>query len=150
MKFVINGFQIGQSKSGKAFLRLDTSIGKMSCFDDKEFDEVKSAVNKEVEAEVEEKNGYKNLKFIEKILSVSPVNEAYPRSIIMAEAMEEKRKAEMLLIAKDVVLRAYETFEPKDMPAEKKIAILIGQIETVANDLIRRLKGGDVKEPNAQ
>lgn len=74
-KISVNKIDKKVAKNNKAYLLVETNIGKMSVFDDSLFDDVEHSLGHEVEALIETSGNYKNIVELGKILGEAKASE---------------------------------------------------------------------------
>ena len=132
MQLTIKNIVQKNTQTGKTYWSLDTSEGKMSLWDAEL--QKKLSPGMVVDAEVEEKNGYHNLRSVNKIISSGSSVGSCDNSI--GESAKMKRRCEMMTCAKDIVL--FSIPELKATP-EATVASNVHKIKLVWSDLMKTI-----------
>lgn len=129
-----------KTKTGKIFWNVETSEGKMSVWDTELAKDITiKCIGKIVEAEIETNGNFKNLMLINGILpDGSALPEIKTAGEVIGESAKQKRKAEMMTCAKDIVLSAYKDEKVTVMP-EVQAAELANKIKIVWKDLMKTI-----------
>jgi len=105
-------------KAGGKFLSVESASGKLSCFDDTLFDDLKKAVGNEVEVDIVTKGNYKNIVDLGKVLgSAKQVN-----------TMDDNARLRRIT---DCVLAANEAFVAEKLTKEEVYTHAKGLFEVV-------------------
>lgn len=119
------------SKTNKPYWQIVTDQGKTSTFDEGLSTELRKLIGKTIECEYEQNGVYWNIRLVKRVIENAPssVSEFVDDRIGLSAKM--KRKAEMMAVAKDIVLSS-------DI-ANKELVSLTNTIKTIWKNLMREI-----------